>query len=573
MTFTYGVSAQDWLGIAPILVLVGMALVVMLVDLVLPHEGERSKHSGPANFAVLPIVACIGTLGAIVAAILLFFVDHPTRVFNSMIAADSGTLYADIIILVAGGLGILLSPAYLKRLGQVHQGEYYALMLLAMTGMLLMAGATSFLIVFVGLEMFSLALYILCGFIAQRRTSQEAGMKYFLLSSFASAFLLYGIALIYAATGSTFFIAIRNFIGQQHHAPLLLLVGMGLLSVGFAFKVSAVPFQSWTPDVYQGAPAPVTAFMSVGTKVAALLAFVRVFGFVLLPVQGDWMPVVWAIAVLTILGGNIMALGQTNLKRMLAYSSVAHGGYLLIGVIVGGSLGATAILFYLSCYLFMNLGAFGVVSTLERLDNSGYGSEDLRGLWYRRPVLAGLLAFFLLSLAGFPPMAGFAGKYYIFYAALQGGHPELLIIGIIASILGIYYYLRFIATMFMEQREPALASIGTTPSAAPRAAVRIGTTPAPRPRPSSTRVATGGLATSSGGGTAVAVRPTTVSKSTTIARPPVQVEAVAEQEVGRGLLSMSWLALGIAGLGTLIVGVLLPFWLPSLQQAAGMLLR
>ncbi|GAC1365777.1 MAG: hypothetical protein NVSMB44_28010 [Ktedonobacteraceae bacterium] len=568
MTFTYTVSAADWLGIAPLVVLVVMALVVMLVDLLLPHEGEKSKHSGPANFAVLPIVAFLGTVGAIVAAIILFFVNHPTRIFNSMLAADAGTLYADLVILVAGGLGILLSPAYLKRLGQVHQGEYYSLLLLAMVGMLLMAGATSFLIVFVGLEMFSLALYILCGFIAQRRTSQEAGMKYFLLSSFASAFLLYGIALIYAATGSTFFIVIKNLIGLQQHAPLLLLVGMGLLSVGFAFKVSAVPFQSWTPDVYQGAPAPITAFMSVGTKVAALLAFVRVFGFVLLPVQGDWMPVVWAIAVLTILGGNIMALGQTNIKRMLAYSSIAHGGYLLIGVVVGGALGATAILFYLSCYLFMNLGAFGIVSTVERLDNSGYGIEDLRGLWRRRPVLAGLLAFFLLSLAGFPPMAGFAGKYYIFYAALQGGHPELLIIGIVASILGIYYYLRFIATMFMEQRESTVASIATTPAPS-RTPARIATTPRPRSGP--TRAVTGGLSMSGGAATAVAVRPASTSAS--VSKPPVAVEAVAEQEVGGVLLGMTWLALGIAGLGTLIVGVLLPFWLPNLQQAASMLLR
>lgn len=289
MTFTYMVQTTDWLGITPLLVLALMTLVVMMVDLILPHAGTRSKHSGPANFAILPIVALVGVTATIAAVIVLFFVDRPAQVFNHMLAADNGTLYAYLLILVAGTLAIFLSPAYLKRLNLVHQGEYYALLMLAMVGMMLLAGATSFLIVFVGLEMFSLALYILCSFVAQRKASQEAGMKYFLLSSFASAFLLYGIAMLYAATGSTTFTTIAQFVSkfaQTNHAstPTLLLIALGLLSVGFAFKVSAVPFQSWTPDVYEGAPAPVTAFMSVGTKVAALMAFVRVFGFMLLPI-------------------------------------------------------------------------------------------------------------------------------------------------------------------------------------------------------------------------------------------------------------------------------------------------
>jgi NADH-quinone oxidoreductase subunit N len=562
MTFTYSVSPQDWLGIIPIVVLVVMALVVMLVDLVLPHAGERSKHSGPANFTVLPLVGLLGIVGAMAAAISLFFIEHPSPIFNGMIAADSGTLYADLIILVAGGLGLLLSPAYLKRLNLVHQGEYYALFLLAMTGMMLMAGATSFLIVFVGLEMFSLALYILCGFVDQRQTSQEAGMKYFLLSSFASAFLLYGIALIYAATGHTSFADIQQYVMTHSHgqAPLLLLVGMGLLTVGFAFKVSAVPFQTWTPDVYQGAPAPVTAFMSIGTKVAALLAFVRVFGFMLSSVQNDWMPIIWAIAVLTIVGGNIMALSQSNLKRMLAYSSIAHGGYLLIGIIVSGQaqqnhIGASAILVYLSCYVFMNLGAFGVISLLERRDNSGYELAELRGLWYRRPWLAGLLAFFLIALAGFPPMVGFVGKYYLFYAALVGGHSELLIIGILASVLGIYYYLRFIAVMFMEGREHTHATPSLSPKAAPHRAL------AASPRP---------MTTPGRGGIAVAEKPVSTKIATAA---PSLAAAATEPEPTHDLEWMSWIALGIAALGTLTVGVILPFWLPHIQQAAQMLMK
>lgn len=569
MTFTYSVSPADWAGIAPQVVLVGMALIVMLVELVLPHAGERSKHTGPANFTILPILSFLGVLGAIAAIILLMLngpLNAQQRVFNDMIATDTGTLISYLVILGAVGLGILLSPAYLKRLHLVHQGEYYALMLFAATGMMLLAGATSFLIVFLGIEMLSLALYILCAFVGQRKASQESGMKYFLLSSFASAFLLYGIALTYAATGSTSFASAAAFVGKLSHAPALLLVAMGLLAVGFAFKVSAVPFQSWTPDVYQGAPAPVTAFMSVGTKVGALLAFVRVFSFVLGHVQNDWLPVIWVIAVLTIIGGNIMALVQSNLKRLLAYSSIAHGGYLLIGVVVGGSLGASAILLYLLCYLFLNLGAFGVISVLERLDNSGTDANDLRGLWYRRPVLAGLMAFFLLSLAGFPPMAGFAGKYYIFYVALAGGHPELLIIGVLASVLGIYYYLRFTATMFMVQPITAPAVTPTVP-ATPVPAVP--TTPRRGARAANAARSTGTLAT---GGTATALAEKPVSGKLTPASVSGSL-ADAEEEQGNELAWMTWIGLGLATVGTLVAGVILPFWLPNLQQAAQMLLK
>src|SRR6266446_875594 len=557
MSFTFTVSAADWGRIVPELILAAIALLVLLVDLLLPQPGKGQTSTG--NFLVLPVLCLLGLAGTIVATIILFTLGDHQPAFNQMIASGQGTLYAYIIILSASFLGILLSPAYLKRLNLVHQGEYYALRLLATVGMMIMAAAISFLTVFLGLEMLSLALYILCGFVARRGSSQESGMKYFLLSSFASAFLLYGIALIYGATGNTSFKDISRFLAQRvaltSRLPLLpfpshtlLLIGMGLMVVGFAFKVSAVPFQAWTPDVYDGAPAPVTAFMSVGTKAAALIAFARVFDVVLPAIKSDWEPVVLAIAILTLVGGNVLALVQSKVKRLLAYSSIAHAGYLLIGVVAGGVIGLSAILFYLLCYTFMNLGAFGVVSVLERVDNSGSDLTDIRGLWYRQPLLAGFLAFFMLALAGFPPMAGFAAKYYIFYAALQSGHPELLIIGVLASVLGMYYYLRVIAAMFMEREAvPAVAAA----------------TVAPAPIPGK-RVSTKLSNARAGAATAVAVKTGTSPLSQR--RTAGAIEKVEEKRVE--VAWTTWAALGIAALGTFAMGTVLPFWLVNVAVIA-----
>jgi NADH-quinone oxidoreductase subunit N len=450
--FTYQPTGQDWLRILPELIMLGTALAVLLLDLAL---AERRK-SWLAWAGLLGVIAAMA-----VTAVMMTTGDHQAA-FDNMIYSDRVALFADIVIGFSVAMGLLLSPGYIERQGIVQQGEYYGLVLLAAAGMMVMASAANLMVIFVGLEVLSLALYVLSAFVVSRSRSQEAGMKYFILSSFASAFLLYGMALTYGSTGATSlagiqaFLTVHPFAATSGFGPLLI-GALGLLAVGFCFKVAAIPFQAWTPDVYVGAPTTVTAFMSVGTKVAAFVAMARVFTVALHPVQSQWTPILWAIAVLTMIGGNVLAATQRDVKRMLAYSSIANAGYIMVAVVTGTATAFAAMLVYLASYAVMNIGAFGVVAALERDDGTGTMLDDFVGLGRRRRGLAAAMAVYLLSLAGFPPLVGFAAKYYVFYAAVLGGHIELAVIGAVASVIGVFYYLRVIWVMYFLEPRPAAA--------------------------------------------------------------------------------------------------------------------
>lgn len=462
--FTYIPTGADWVRILPELIVLATALLVLLADLVGP--ATRKKW--------LAYLSLLGVIGAAVATGALYQTQNYHTAFFAMVTSDRMALLADMIVLFAGGVGLLYSPGYIERQGVRQQGEYYALLLFAALGMMFMASATNLMIVFIGLEVLSLSLYVLSAYVVGRSRSQEAGLKYFILSSFASGFLLYGMALTYGSTGATSLSAIRAFLGghpftaSSGYGPLLV-AGLGLMAVGFCFKVSAIPFQAWTPDVYVGAPTSVTAFMSVGTKVAAFVAFARVFVVALHPVASEWTPVIWLIAVITMIGGNIMAVASRDVKRMLAYSSIANAGYLLVAIVTDTQLSLASLLVYLAAYAAMNVGAFGVVLAIERNNGLGTTLDDFAGLARRRPWLAFAMLVFLCSLAGVPATVGFAGKWYIFYAAIVGHHLELAIIGLASSVLGMYYYLRVVWAMYF-----------TEPRAAETAASSFAVTPAPR---------------------------------------------------------------------------------------------
>jgi len=373
------------------------------------------------------------------------------------VVLDNYSLFLKAIFLVTAGLTILMSIRFLKVEGFEH-GEYYILLLFATVGMMFMASAADLIIVFLGLETFSLAIYVLAGFFRTNPKSNESSLKYFLLGAFSAGFLLYGIALIYGATGTTNLKGIHDFLRRADlFTDPLLLIGMGLLIVGFGFKVASVPFHMWTPDVYEGAPTAVTAFMAVGPKAAGFAAFLRVFLYSLSSLQTDWVWILWVLAVLTMTLGNLVAIAQKNIKRMLAYSSIAHAGYILVAMVAGTELSTASILYYLLAYAFMNLGAFAVVILYGRKGEENILVSDYSGMASRYPLLAAVMAVFMFSLAGIPPTAGFVGKFYIFSAAVKAGYVGLAIIGVLNSALSVYFYLRVTVMMYMRSpdKEPA----------------------------------------------------------------------------------------------------------------------
>lgn len=442
------ITTLSIMAILPQITLVAAALLLLLADLVFKNKRV---------LGIFSLIIVLVTLGE------TLFV-RPTPVdFQGMSLADGLGLFAAATVLIAAGLSILLA---LQRTEDFtpHPGPYYALILLAVAGMIAMAEGNDFLIIFLGLEIFSLALYILSGFNRKDARSAEASLKYFLLGAFASGFFLYGIALIYAATGTTNLTQI-----QQGIAPLsvslpfapLLPIGVGLLLVGYGFKVALVPFHQWTPDVYQGAPTPVTAFMSVATKTAAFASLIRVLTS-FISIDRPWLIALAVIAVLTMTLGNLAALRQNSLKRMLAYSSIAHAGYVLVGLAAGTSQGAEAALYYLLVYTFMNLGAFGVVLAVQRREQNDVTMEQIAGLSSQRPGLAVLMAVFMFALIGIPPLAGFFGKLYVFSAAVQANLTWLAIIAMLNSAIAAYYYLRVTVSMYMAEPRPAGADIPKT---------------------------------------------------------------------------------------------------------------
>jgi NADH-quinone oxidoreductase subunit N len=446
-----GVETVGLIGFLPALLVGTFAVIVLMVDLFSP-PGQQT------NSGVIPLIG-IGL--AFWAAIRLW--GSGEELFGGMIVVDMASLLFQIILLVVGFVTVLLSIRYAAEEG-LELGEYYALLLFALLGAMLMASGGDLLIIFLGLEIMSLAQYILAGMRHNVLKSSEAAMKYFLLGAFATGFLLYGISLLYGATGTTNLAGIVTAVregGLSDHP--LMSIGMGLLVVGFGFKIAAVPFHMWTPDVYEGAPTPVTAFMSTGVKAAAFAALTRVFVTALGDLQGSWAPIFWCLAVLTMTVGNLLAIAQQNIKRMLAYSSIAHAGYLLIALVAAGPAGLTGLVYYLLAYAFMNLGAFAVVVAVEQREDRCLLLDDYSGLGFRYPLVGVAMALFMFSLSGLPPTAGFMAKFYVFSAAVEQGYIVLAVIGVLNSLISLYYYLRPIVFMYMEESKADVPAMHLDP--------------------------------------------------------------------------------------------------------------
>jgi NADH-quinone oxidoreductase subunit N len=434
--------AVDWWALGAVLALSAGTLLLLLLEL-LPG---RSSGSRAAVVTILTLLAA--------AASVMRVGDARRSIFGGMFVHDGFTVFFTVLFCAIGLVSVLISWDYVKRL-RLPAAEYYALLLCATLGMVVMAASNDLITVFLGLELMSLALYVMVGSRRGQLESNEAALKSFLLGAFASGFLLYGIALLYGATGSTDLRAIAAFMSDSplSDSPLFL-TGALLLLVGFGFKVAAVPFHMWTPDAYEGAPTSVTAFMSAGAKAAGFAALLRVAGTALSVTDTDWRPLLSWIAAITMTVGNVSALLQNNVKRMLAYSSIAHAGYVLVAVAAGGAEGTAAAVFYLAVYSFMNLGAFGILALLGRDQDERVLVSDLAGLGFRQPLIGLAMTVFMISLGGIPPTAGFMGKVYVFGAALDAGMVPLVIAGVLNSVVSVFYYLRITVAMYMTD-EPA----------------------------------------------------------------------------------------------------------------------
>lgn len=427
-------------AVIPVICVALAGLVVMLAE-AFRGKGERMPLGG---------LALIGLVGAAAASVLLW--NRNATSFGVM-TADNFSIFVNLVIIMVGILTVAISSQTVERDG-LPAGEYYAMLLFAIVGMMLMAQATDLLLIFLALETMSIAVYILTGFRRDQVQSTEGAFKYFLLGAFASSFFLYGVAFIYGVTGSTGLDRVGSVIAAQSMSGnVMILLGVGLMLVGFAFKIAAVPFHMWSPDAYEGAPAVVTGFMSTGVKAAAIAAFARVFLSALEPMITDWAPIIWGMAAATMVVGTVVGVAQTSLKRMLAYSSIAHGGYLLLGIIAGSDVGKAAILYYLAAYALTNLGAFGVIALLGTRARANDDLRDYAGLGQSHPALAALMTFFLLSLGGFPPTAGFIAKWYVFSAAVGAGYYGLAVIGVLSSVVSVFFYLRVVVMMYMSERD------------------------------------------------------------------------------------------------------------------------
>jgi NADH-quinone oxidoreductase subunit N len=437
---------EDLLSILPLLIVAGWATILLIVDLFIPSD----RKSVTASLAALGLVA------AVVAVMLNF--GQSRSLFGGMLLLDGFSSFLQILFLGAGLIAIAQAFDYLRR-REIERGEYYVLLMFSISGMMLMSMAGDLIVIFIALELLSIPLYVLSGFARPQPVSEEAALKYFILGAFASGFMVYGIALIFGATATTSLAGVFSAIVASAGIPTLALVGSALLVVGLGFKVAAVPFHMWTPDVYVGAPSSVTAFMSVGAKAGGFAALLRILLAAFPAAATTWGPVTMWIAALTMTWGNVAAIAQTNIKRMLAYSSIAHAGYIFMAVPAAAvpEVAAEAVrgaLFYLMAYAITNLGAWGVVLAMEKAEGAGLEIDDYAGLGKRRPILAVAMALFMLSFTGVPPTVGFIGKFYLFRAAIDANLIWLALVGVITSLISAYYYLRVVVVMYMQAGDP-----------------------------------------------------------------------------------------------------------------------